>query len=329
MPKDRNWVWPWEKDPNWVQSPVKENNAKGSTGSDDETEKSATAGAGDTKDPAKKPPQYTLSSAEIVVPDEGLKEGRPFRFKGKVRRLEGATASGAKISVQAVYRYKKEEQVCDNPVTVEINKDALDFEGKIDELFEPNAYNLDKEKPADAKYVLVLKFRGDCLDKDGFSKEVELPTESKSSTPKQVADDKAPLSSGKSYYQNAVDIYNGKNIQYAWGEASRTGADCSGLVCVATGQEKHIWNATGMPPGNWIAVNPSHSSKEDFVAELKEGDLLVWNGEHTAFYGGGSKLFHARKKGTIIGYTNDILLYWLSKDRIKEKGYPNVYRQKQ
>jgi hypothetical protein len=180
MPEDRDWLWPWEKDPNWVQGPA-DNGLKGSGDADDETEKSSTASAGDNKDPAKKPPQYTLSSAEIVVPDKGLIEGQPYRFKGKMRRLEGAAPSGEKISVQAVYRYKKEEQICGNPVTAEINKDTLDFEGKFDELFEPNAYHLDKDKPVGAKYILVLKFRGECLDKDGFSKEVELPMTTKDS----------------------------------------------------------------------------------------------------------------------------------------------------
>jgi N-acetyl-anhydromuramyl-L-alanine amidase AmpD len=174
MPKDRDWLWPWEKAPNWVQGTT-DNGTKGSADADDETGKSATTGAGDSKKTAKKPPQYTLSSAEIVVPDEGLKEGKSYGFKGTMRRLEGTVSSSAKISVQAVYRYKKDEQVCGNPLTVEINKDTLGFEGKFDELFEPNAYDLDKEKPADAKYKLLLKFRGDCLDKDGFSKEVELP----------------------------------------------------------------------------------------------------------------------------------------------------------
>jgi len=47
----------------------------------------------------------------------------------------------------------------------------------------------------------------------------------------------------------------------------------------------------------------------------------VWNG-HCAFYAGDGKLFHSRRAGTKVGFTNDLKIYYL-----KEKGYPKVYRQ--
>lgn len=131
------------------------------------------------KGPVKDPPQYTIESADIVVPDAGLKKGLPFQFKGKVRRLENVQPANAKISAQALYRYKDNEQAAGNPLIVEIDKETLEFEGSIEEIYEPNAYYFDKEKPADAKYKLLVKLRGGCIDKDVFSKEVELPMATK------------------------------------------------------------------------------------------------------------------------------------------------------
>src|SRR5664279_2285914 len=100
MSKNRDWLWPWEKDPNWIQDPAQSDNAKRPADN-----VGGNPGAAKASPAAKKPPQYTLESAEIIVPDEGLKEGLSYRFKGKVRRFDGATATAAKISVQAVYRY--------------------------------------------------------------------------------------------------------------------------------------------------------------------------------------------------------------------------------
>jgi hypothetical protein len=163
MPETRKWLLPWGMDDN--------NNPE----DPDDPEPLEPATESDNKESTKKPPQYTMESAEIIIPDEGLKEGQPYKFKGKVRRLEGAAPSNASISVQSVYRYKNEEQIGGNPEIAEINSDTLEFTGEFDELFEPNAYYLDSDKTPDSKFTLVLKLRGGCLDKDSFSSEVKLP----------------------------------------------------------------------------------------------------------------------------------------------------------
>ena len=77
----------------------------------------------------------------------------------------------------------------------------------------------------------------------------------------------------------------------------------------------------GDPPGDWTRVCAPATSPDDFLTQVKQGDLFLWEG-HTAFYAGDSKLFHARRAGTVVGYTSDLKVYWL-----KEKGFPKVYRQ--
>jgi len=97
--------------------------------------------------------------------------------------------------------------------------------------------------------------------------------------------------------------------------------DCSGLVNLATGQKNRVWH-TGLnipPPGRWMFMELPKG--DVFTVMARMGDLFVWKG-HCAFYGGGDRLFHARRPGTLVGFTNDLKLYWL-----KEKGYPKVYRQ--
>jgi len=119
------------------------------------------------------------------------------------------------------------------------------------------------------------------------------------------------------YYQKALE-YEG--TQYRTGSTDKNGLDCSGLVNVATGQTGRVWH-TGLntpPPGRWILIE---TNKDNFMSNIKLGDLFVWKG-HAAFYAGAERLFHARKPGTLVGFTNDLKMYWL-----KEKGLPKVWRQ--
>jgi cell wall-associated NlpC family hydrolase len=118
------------------------------------------------------------------------------------------------------------------------------------------------------------------------------------------------------YYKKALEL---EGAPYVKGGMSKSGTDCSGVVNYATGQTKRVWStSSGAPPGrwNWIKV-----SKEYFFEQILQGDLLVWP-EHCAFYAGNSKLFHARRSGTIAGFTSDLKNYWL-----KEKRVPIVYRE--
>ena len=121
------------------------------------------------------------------------------------------------------------------------------------------------------------------------------------------------------YYKTALE-YAG--TPYESGGMDKNGIDCSGLVNVSTGQAKRVWNtAAGAPPGHWDKLTLSKNGFDAFLSEVKEGDLLLWEG-HCAFYAGGERLFHARKPGTVVGFTNDLKIYWLP-----QKGYPTVYRQ--
>ena len=121
------------------------------------------------------------------------------------------------------------------------------------------------------------------------------------------------------YFDRALAF---EGIPYLWGGMTCIGLDCSGLVHRATGHNQRIWdtNSNSYPPGNWANVSYNTTSPEAFIKNAVKGDLFVWKG-HTAFSGGGDMLFHARRAGTRVGYTKD-LLWWL-----KNKGYPNVFRQ--
>jgi cell wall-associated NlpC family hydrolase len=103
----------------------------------------------------------------------------------------------------------------------------------------------------------------------------------------------------------------------------KNGIDCSGLINVATGQTTRVWHTAigGKPPGNLTKVCAPTISIADFLTQVKEGDIFVWKG-HAAFYAGHNKLFHARTPGTVVGFTNDLLIYWLPK-----QGYPQVCRE--
>lgn len=106
-----------------------------------------------------------------------------------------------------------------------------------------------------------------------------------------------------------------------------SGTDCSGVVCYSTGQKTHSWfTKDGMPPGSWSEVSVNATSKSSFYSKVKSRDLFLWYEKgkinHTAFYSGGSKLFHAHGAiGTPTGFTSDLNWY------LKTFTYPRVFRQ--
>ena len=121
------------------------------------------------------------------------------------------------------------------------------------------------------------------------------------------------------YYEKALEF---TGVPYKSGGIDKNGVDCSGLVNAATGQTKRVWNTEdSTPPPGHTEIKIKSEQIDGFVKSLKKGDVLLWKG-HVAFYDSGTRLFHARKTGTNVGFTNDLKLYWL-----KEKGFPKVYRQ--
>ena len=113
------------------------------------------------------------------------------------------------------------------------------------------------------------------------------------------------------YYENALTF---EGTPYKYGGMDKNGIDCSGLVNAATGQKSRVWSTSmGKPCGDWIEIS--------YDSLLRQGDLFLWKG-HCAFYAGDGRMFHARREGTRVGFTNDLRTYYL-----KEKGFPRVFRQ--
>jgi len=174
MSDNNIWKFNWSNVP-WVTGENADTKAKDTP---------AAKPAGERKKLEKPPPQAVVESVEIDTSQE-IKEDFPYSGSGKLRVLEGATLTECRLYIQPLYRYRgkndtqDKEENREQATEVLVDKKTLTFKFTIDSLFEPNAYYLDKEKAADAKYRLLVKVVGPQLDKDYFSKEVELPMESK------------------------------------------------------------------------------------------------------------------------------------------------------
>jgi hypothetical protein len=174
MSEDRDTIWLWQK-ANWVQgSGDGANTNTGKNGTHD-PKKNEPA---EEKPAEKKPPEATVESVAIDT-SQMLKEDNPFSGSGKLKVLDGATLTDFSLDVQVLYRYKDRnkdnEEKRDQAIGVRVDKQTLEFKFTAPKLFEPNAYDQDKEKPTDAKYRILVKVSGPQLDKEGVSAEVEVP----------------------------------------------------------------------------------------------------------------------------------------------------------
>lgn len=124
------------------------------------------------------------------------------------------------------------------------------------------------------------------------------------------------------YYENALK-YKDMKIPYKTGGIDTTGMDCSGFICVALNIESHGWSTSSenKPAKDLEEIKTQTSSYEEFISCLKEGDILLWENRHVAFYAGGKSLLHASTSRG-VGKTNDLAAWWLP-----NRGYPKVYRQ--
>lgn len=124
--------------------------------------------------------------------------------------------------------------------------------------------------------------------------------------------------SGKELLNRA---YQFEGIPYKPGGFSSQGVDCSGLVSLVLGlPNKWSTHAPGDIP-TMKKVSIKSSNIDEFLKQLRPGDVLLWRNSHVAFYVEGTTLFHARRPGTKVGKTNDLRNWWL-----EEKGIPEVYR---
>jgi cell wall-associated NlpC family hydrolase len=146
--------------------------------------------------------------------------------------------------------------------------------------------------------------------------------------PEQTPPSTSPSGALPSYYEKALK-YPG--VMYTVGGFKPSGYDCSGLICLVTGQKDHSWStsAPGAPPGGWTKINTSTDSYEKFISNVKVGDLFLWRKSHTGFYAGNNQVYGAKSSGKPSGFTknvkgyNELKQYWLPK-----LGYPEVWRQK-
>jgi putative chitinase len=173
MPQGREWLWPWEKDPNWV--PWKDNIGNGVNDTEAVPDgPPGDSGNNDQTDPAKPPSQYTIKSAEFLVPDGGLIEGKPFDFNGKVQPLDGQTITDSELSVEAILHYGDKTEANSQPISISIDKSDNTFKGEFDKLHQPDIYFHDAAKKPGAKYSIYLKIAGSMADKEFVSSEVEV-----------------------------------------------------------------------------------------------------------------------------------------------------------
>jgi len=161
-----------------------------------------------------------------------------------------------------------------------------------------------------------------------------------SDKPKREAPDANEGLSKKSYFEKALKY---ANVRYVWGGVSPNGFDCTGLLCIVTGVYDPRFYARDKtnppPPGGWDRVHPSTSSYDDFLKDVKKGDLFIWRGDHAAFYAGDGRIFGAHRDGVNSGFSesrpgwNELKQYWILGYSKNGKwnpghGYPEVWRQK-
>ncbi|MDD6437906.1 MAG: NlpC/P60 family protein [Prevotella sp.] len=120
------------------------------------------------------------------------------------------------------------------------------------------------------------------------------------------------------FLQNARQ-YEG--TKYLLGGVSKDGMDCSGLITLAYNLPNRWTTSQPLPSSMFTTIDASHSSINSFISSLREGDVLVWKGQHAAIFVNGNSIYHAHKSG--VNQTSDLARYWL-----KYKGYPTVYRPK-
>jgi RHS repeat-associated protein len=137
--------------------------------------------------------------------------------------------------------------------------------------------------------------------------------------------------SNTSYFDQAIK-YEG--VPYVSGRAKPGGFDCSGLICMVTGDPTHAWSthSPGPPPGHWTKVQASHESYKKFIEDVKKGDLFFWRGHHVAFYAGNEQTFGAKDEGKKSGFSRkddvyiELKTYWIESTK-PGRGFPEVYRQ--
>jgi uncharacterized protein (TIGR02594 family) len=167
MPDGHNNTWPWQKS-KWIQGQKCDNP------DDDSGDQPGNNGIGDEKEPVKEPPQYTIESAEIVVPEGGVIEGKPFDFKGKIRLLSDQNITDSELCVEAILHYGNKTEANSQPISMYIDKSNNTFAGEFEALHQPEIYFHDSEKKPGAKYSVYLTISGCMADKDFSSPEVEV-----------------------------------------------------------------------------------------------------------------------------------------------------------
>ena len=127
----------------------------------------------------KLPPEFKFTELKVIIPEDGLKENKPFDIDGTVELLAD-TANRLQIFLDAITRYSDKPDDCIGfRLEANLDRQTKKFSATFKTLYFHADFLRDKEKPVDATFMLVIKAYGGGAEGDFFSDPVTLPMPTK------------------------------------------------------------------------------------------------------------------------------------------------------
>jgi hypothetical protein len=161
---------PWKdiNDPGaWRKKPKPEEPKKDNKGYDDNPP--------EPREPLKK--EYKFTDVSIIEPAQGFERNKPFDIEGKIEPLDaGKPISASKILLYPIGVYNgQEDQFFPGGIEASLDQQTMEFCGTCKQLFDPEPYAKDANKPADAKWKLHVTADGAAAEKPMDSEELTFP----------------------------------------------------------------------------------------------------------------------------------------------------------